>query len=92
MEWHDHSAQNDDIDEAIETYKLAYLSAMLKKEKFITLAGLTLRIAWLYRDKGAKDEEKRFLTIARNFYNASYSEGDYAGTQMSETRVLVFDC
>lgn len=76
------------IDEAIETYKLAYLSAMFKKEKVLTLAGITLRIAWLYRDKGAVVEEQRFLTIARNFYNASFSEGDFAGTQMSETRVL----
>ncbi|MBO0588715.1 DUF2225 domain-containing protein [Sporosarcina sp. E16_8] len=75
------------INEAIETYKLAYLSAMFKKEKVLTLAGLTLRVAWLYRDKGAEVEEKRFLTIARNFYNVSYSEGDFAGTQMSETRV-----
>ena len=39
---------------------------MFKKEKVLTLAGLTLRIAWLYRDKGVEDEEKRFLTIARN--------------------------
>jgi uncharacterized protein (DUF2225 family) len=77
-----------DIDKAIETYKLAYLSAMFKKEKVLTLAGLTLRIAWLYRDKGAEVEEQRFLTIARNFYNASFSEGDFAGTQMSEMRVL----
>lgn len=77
-----------DIDEAIETYKLAYLSAMLKKEKPISLAGLTLRIAWLYRNKGRLEEEMRFLTIARNMYGASYSEGDYVGTQMSETRVL----
>ncbi|MEK5068835.1 DUF2225 domain-containing protein [Sporosarcina sp. FSL K6-1508] len=77
-----------DTDEAIETYKLAYLSAMFKKEKVLTLAGLTLRIAWLYRQKGAKEEEKRFLLIARNFYNASYSEGDFKGTQMSETKVL----
>lgn len=76
------------INEAIETYKLAYLSAMFKKEKALTLAGLTLRVAWLYRDKGAELEEQRFLTIARNFYNASFSEGDFAGTQMSETRVL----
>ena len=61
---------------------------MFKKEKAFTMAGLTLRIAWLYRDKGVEEEEKRFLTIARNFYIASYSEGDFAGTQMSETRVL----
>ncbi len=77
-----------DIDEAIETYKLAYLSAMLKKEKVLSIAGLTLRIAWLYRDKGAQEEELRFMKIARNLYINSYSEGDYAGTQMSESRVL----
>lgn len=77
-----------DVDEAIETYKLAYLSATLKKEKSISLAGLTLRIAWLNRDKGNVEEEIRFLTIARNLYAKSYSEGDYVGTQMSETRVL----
>lgn len=77
-----------DINEAIETYKLAYLSAMLKKEKVLTLAGLTLRVAWLNRDKGAELEEKRFLTIARDFYNASYSLGDFIGTQMSELKVL----
>lgn len=77
-----------DIDEAIETYKLAYLSAMLKKEKALSIAGLTLRVAWLYRDKGQQEEEQRFMKIARDLYMTSYSEGDYAGTQMSESRVL----
>lgn len=76
------------IDEAIETYKLAYLSATLKKEKSIALAGLALRIAWLNRDKSAVEEEMRFLTIARNLYKDVYAEEDYIGTQMSETRVL----
>ena len=64
-----------DIDEAIETYKLAYLSAMLKKKKQLSIAGLTLRIAWFYRDKGEQEEEKRFLTIATKFIHDSYSEG-----------------
>ena len=77
-----------DIDEAIETYKLAYLSAMYKKEKALSIAGLTLRIAWLYRDKGEAEKEQRFIKIARDFYMTSYSEGDYSGTQMSESRVL----
>ena len=35
-----------------------------------------------------QEEEQRFMTIARDLYNDSYSEGDYAGTQMSESRVL----
>lgn len=77
-----------DIDEAIETYKLAYLSSLFKMEKTLTIAGITLRIAWLYRDKSMLEEEKRFLTIARNLYMKSYSEGDFAGTQMSETKIM----
>ena len=76
------------IDEAIETYKLAYLSALYKKEKPLTVAGLTLRIGWLYRDQDFEQGEKRFLTFARNSYVDSYSAGDYSGTQMSETKVL----
>jgi len=75
-------------DKAIETYKLAYLSALLKKEKSISIAGLTLRIAWIYRDIAQFANEKRFLSTARNYYLKSYSEGDYVGTQMSEARVL----
>lgn len=77
-----------DVNEAIDTYKLAYLSALYKKEKPITIAGLTLRIAWLYREKELLKEEINFLTIARDLYINSYSEGDHVGTQMSETRVL----
>ena len=30
------------------------------------MAGITLRIAWLYREKGAEVEEQRFISIARN--------------------------
>ena len=28
------------------------------------------------------------MTIARNLYMKSYTEGDFAGTQMSETKVM----
>ncbi len=63
----DHSVAERDIDEAIETYKLAYLSAMFKKEKSLTLAGLTLRIAWLYRDKGAAGRRKTFSNNRTQF-------------------------
>ncbi|BAQ08523.1 hypothetical protein OXB_0051 [Bacillus sp. OxB-1] len=76
------------IEEAIEAYKLAYLSARFKKEKDLTMAGITLRIAWLYREKEEEDEEQRFMTIAKTLYLNAYSEGDYVGTQMSETRVM----
>ncbi len=74
-------------EEAIEAYKLAYLSANLKKEKHLTMAGMMLRIAWIFREAENETEEKRYLTISRNLYVHAFSEGDYVGTQMSETRV-----
>lgn len=88
-QWNERSYGSErDMDEAIETYKLAYLSAMFKKEKNLTMAGLTLRIAWFYRDKGDVEAEQRFLTISKELYLNAYAEGDYIGTQMSETRVM----
>ncbi|MCM3745452.1 DUF2225 domain-containing protein [Sporosarcina luteola] len=76
------------IEEAIETYKLAYVSAKVKKEKALTMAGIMLRIAWLYDDMDDIDSGMRFRKVSRNLYTEAYSAGDHAGTQMSETRVL----
>lgn len=76
------------IEAAMETYKLAYLSGQIKKEKPLTLAGITLRLAWLYRDKKDLANEQRFMTFARDLYVDAFSAGDHVGTQMSETRVM----
>jgi len=76
------------IEEAITAYKLAYLSGSIKKEKSITMAGIALRTAWLYRILGEAEQESRFMAISRDLYIASYSSQDYEGTQMSEERVL----
>lgn len=76
------------IAEAIETYKLSFLSANVKKEKSLTKAGIMMRIAWLYDDMNDIDSAKRFREAARNLYAEAYTAGDHAGTQMSETRVL----
>ena len=76
------------VEEAIEAYKLAYLSAKMKKEKALTMAGITLRIAWLYDELKDVEDGKRFRTVSRNLYTEAYSSGDHVGTQMSETRVL----
>ncbi|MEK3954411.1 DUF2225 domain-containing protein [Psychrobacillus sp. FSL K6-1464] len=76
------------IEEGIMTYKLGILSGTLKKEKFVNMAGLALRTAWLYRLQDKQQEEIRFLEMARNRYAESYSNDDYNGTQMSESRML----
>ncbi|ERN51104.1 DUF2225 domain-containing protein [Alkalihalophilus marmarensis] len=83
--------------DAIRTMKLALLSAVLKKEKHIVIAGLCLRLAWVYRElrsselssnKLPQSEEKRFLEQALERYIASYEQADYVGTQMSDIRIL----
>ena len=87
--WIPHSfSEERTIDDAIQTYKLASYSASLKKEKHITLAGIYMRIAWLYRSKQDKEQEIRFMKLARHEYEESYSTGDYSGTQVSEIRIL----
>lgn len=76
------------IEEGIIAYKLGIFCGTMKKEKFINIAGLALRTAWLYRLQHKEAEEQRFMQIARDRYENSYINGDFSGTQMSETRVL----
>lgn len=73
--------------EAIRTYKLAAYTATLKKEKFVIIGGLYLRIAWLYRLQ-EKKQEQRFLELAFHNYYESFSREDYRGTQVSDVRIL----
>ncbi|WP_438446416.1 DUF2225 domain-containing protein [Gorillibacterium sp. sgz5001074] len=54
--------------EALQTYKLALLCAQIKGEKDRILSGLLHHIAWLYREKGDTEQEKRFLDFALASY------------------------
>lgn len=83
-----HFSKERSIKDAINTYKLASYCGALKKEKHIILAGICLRIAWLYRINQTKEQEERFLRFALKEYEASYSTGDFSGTQVSEARLL----
>lgn len=76
------------ISEAIKTYKLAVFCGSLKKEKHITIAGIYVRVAWLYRLLENDDQEQRFLKLATDAYLQSYMADDYRGTQVSEVRLL----
>ena len=76
------------IFDAIQAYKLAFLCATIKKEKYVITSGLALRLAWLYRSLNNEGQENRFLKIARDHYMETFSNGDYASTQMSDVRVM----
>lgn len=73
---------------AIETYKLGILSATLKKEKNIVLAGLYMRLTWIYRKEKDTTQELRFMKLAVSEYVKSYSNGDFQDTDMSEIKIL----
>jgi uncharacterized protein len=76
------------IEDAITCYKLAIYCSLLKKEKYYILAGLLLRVSWLYRKINNKKEEERFMLQALETYKKSFEIADYVGTEMSEIRVL----
>ncbi|WP_209124300.1 DUF2225 domain-containing protein [Alkalihalobacillus sp. BA299] len=89
LHWKERNFGNErTIDEAIATYKIAIFSATLKSEKHIVLAGLCLRLGWLYRIKRDIEQEKRFLRLALKEYENSYALSDFVGTQLTEIRVL----
>lgn len=77
-----------DAQKAIESIKLAIYSATLKKEKHSVLAGLCLRLAWIYRTVNNQEEEERFMKLALQEYEESYLYSDFKGTSMSELKVL----
>ena len=56
------------IDQAITTYKLALYVGQLLDYKKIDLGSLCLSLAWLYRIEENKDEEERFLSFTKDFF------------------------
>lgn len=69
-----------DLKSAIETYKLAILSASLKDEHHFVLGGLCLRLAWIYRQENQSEDEQRFLKLAIKEYDASYLYSDFVNS------------
>ncbi|WP_226669438.1 DUF2225 domain-containing protein [Metabacillus litoralis] len=77
------------LETAINSYKLAIYCATIKKEKHIALAGLYLRLSWLYRTEEINfEEEHRFLRLALDEYIKSYMNNDYSETHLSEVKLL----
>lgn len=61
------------IDDAIVSYKLAYLVSRAAMEEPLLMANLALKIAWLYRLKSEPKFETRYLDSARDFYSKSFA-------------------
>jgi len=74
-------------DEAIETCKLALYEGQILEESRLYLGTVALNIAWLCRLKGDVDQEKRFLKIAKDFYEEGYYKEDLSNTSMDEIKL-----
>ncbi|MGI5902132.1 MAG: DUF2225 domain-containing protein [Desulfitobacteriia bacterium] len=77
-----------DFSTAVRTYKLAIYSGELVREKHITFAKLCLRLAWLQRNKGDREEEKRFLQLAATEFEQSYIHSDFNPEKVPEIFIL----
>jgi uncharacterized protein (DUF2225 family) len=83
-----HFSGKRNIHQAIQTYKLAIFCGTLKKEKHVILAGLHMRVGWLYRILENTEQEQRFMNLALKEYEDSLYHGDYSQTQVSEIKLL----
>ncbi|MFO1445319.1 DUF2225 domain-containing protein [Bacillus sp. Bva_UNVM-123] len=88
-QWVPHEfGQKRSIADAIKTLKLAAYCGSLKKEKHIAIAGIYVRLAWLYRGLENEEQEQRFMKLATKSYLDSYMADDFRGTQVSEVKIL----
>lgn len=71
------------IEDAINTYKLAlYCGQVLELDK-LQLGGICLRLGWLYRINKDK-EEFRFIDLALKLYEEAFLEESLLGSGMNE--------
>lgn len=76
-----------DLDEAIESYKLALVSGTMLKATKLEQGNVCLNIGWLYRLKEIQGEENRFLTLARNQFVEAYNTESLTGTNMDDSKL-----
>ena len=68
-------SENKSVRDAAAQYNIAAVM-YVAREKFFRAAESFLKLAWLYRDAGAPDEEKKALERAKEMFLKSYMEED----------------
>lgn len=72
------------VEHAIDRYKLALLSAMVKKSRLGEQAYLCLKIGWLYRDLNDISNENNYLATARNGFKGAFSNERFPIFELDE--------
>lgn len=75
-------------EQAIVSYKLAIFYAELLEYKASKLAGLCLRLGWLYREGQEVDEERKILVKAREYYELALEKETMPIDNLSELTVM----
>lgn len=75
-------------EQAIATYKLALFYADMGMPSASKMAGLYLRLGWLYREGGQQEEEMRALAKAAEYYDKALTTERMPIGGMSELAVI----
>ena len=75
--------------DALDSFKLALLTAKIKKSKNSTIAGICLKIAWLYRMMESESEkEKQFMEFAFDNYVTAFGSENLPLGNLDEMTVF----
>lgn len=75
-------------EEGVRAYKLTLLCASVAGQDSTTIAGLCLRIAWLYRFQNIKEEEDKYLLKAIDSFQEVYEKDDLTHNPLGEHKIL----
>lgn len=73
---------------AINRYKLALLNATVKKARLGEMAYICLKIGWLYRDLGDKENERLYLEHARQDFLKAFTTERFPIFELDELTTM----
>lgn len=75
------------INDAIDSFKLALFTAKVKRAKDSIIAGICLKIAWLYR-MDEDEKELQFLNFALDNYMEAYNREEFPIGNLNEITMM----
>lgn len=87
--WHSRSFGEDrDIDEAIESYKLALLCCNILEERNSLIGTICLRLSWFYRYKKEYAEERKFIDFTIKSFEKAFTGERITNDEYDEIAIL----
>jgi len=76
------------LEDALQAYKLALLCGSIGEQDKTTIAGIILRIAWLYRFQGNPEEEQKYLAKAAKTFQEIFENEDLSNNPLGENKII----